>query len=66
MEKCAFDVEEEKCSALTCKKCDGCSFYKTKTQVEEGRRISEERLDSIRGGLNLYKKYYCGESSFKC
>ena len=65
MEKCAFDLDEQRCSALTKKECEGCHFYKTATQVAEGRRKAEERLDSIPGGLYLYKKYYCGEGGFK-
>ena len=65
MEKCAFDLGEYECSALAKKECDGCNFYKTETQVANSRRRSEERLDSIPGGLYLYKKYYCGEGGIK-
>ena len=61
MEKCAFDLGNERCDALHSKSCDGCRFRKTKEQLVESRRKSEERLDSIRGGIYLYKKYYCGE-----
>ena len=65
MEKCAFDLDEQRCSALVKKECDGCRFYKTNAQVERGQIRSEERLDSIRGGLRLYKKYYCGEGGIR-
>ena len=65
MEKCVFDLDEQRCSALTKKECEGCHFYKTVAQVAEGRRRSEERLDAIPGGLYLYKKYYCIEDNFK-
>ena len=61
MEKCAFELDEEKCSALTKKECSNCSFYKTVSQVSEGQRKTEQRLDSVHGGLYLYKKYYCGD-----
>lgn len=65
MEKCAFDLNEQGCSALTKKECEGCRFYKTAEQVAEGRRKAKERLDSIPGGLYLYKKYHCGDGGLK-
>ena len=46
MERCVFDLDEQRCSALTKKECDGCRFHKTVAQVAEGRRRSEERLDA--------------------
>ena len=64
MEKCAFDFGGQKCLALTKKECEGCCFYKTIEQVELSRQATERRLDSIPGGLYLYKKYYCGEGGF--
>ena len=65
MEKCAFDFDERRCSALTKKSCNGCHFYKTKAQVLEGRKRSEARLDALPGGLLIFKKYYCGEGGFR-
>lgn len=58
MEKCAFESNNDKCTALVEKKCDGCKFRKTEEQVKHDRQKSLERLDSIKGGLWLYKKYY--------
>lgn len=65
MEKCVFDLSEQVCSALTKKKCNGCHFYKTEIQAEEARLRAERRLDSIQGGLYLYKKYHCGEGGVR-
>lgn len=62
MEKCGFDRGCD-CAALLEKRCDGCRFYKTKQQIVDGRFKAEQRLDSIPGGIRLYKKYYCGEGS---
>ena len=41
-EKCAFDEGEWKCSALTKKRCKGCSFFKTEEQLAAGREKAEE------------------------
>ena len=63
MSKCVFD-KGKVCSALTEKDCKGCSFAKTKEELEDGRehatelfyRVPRKQRDAIR------KKYY-GERS---
>ena len=42
--KCAFDVGESTCSALTKKFCPGCRFFKTKEKLAEGRKKAMERV----------------------
>ena len=44
--KCAFD-EGAKCSALTCKQCDGCAFFKTPEQLAAGRKAADDHIDSL-------------------
>ena len=46
-EKCAFDEGEWKCSALTKKRCKGCSFFKTEEQLAAGREKAEERIKEL-------------------
>ena len=48
-EKCAFDEGEWKCSALTKKRCKGCSFFKTEEQLAAGREKAEERIRELSG-----------------
>lgn len=43
MKKCAFDRGFD-CSALVHKRCEGCPFYKTAEQLEQGQKASIERL----------------------
>ena len=52
-EKCVFDEGEWKCSALTKKRCVGCSFYKTEEQLSAGREKAEERLKELSGEQRL-------------
>lgn len=46
MSECAFD-KRKKCIALTTKKCNGCNFYKTKEQLNEGREKATARLMTL-------------------
>ena len=46
-ERCAFKINDRKCSALTKKACMRCHFYKTLADVEEGRKKAEERIQSL-------------------
>lgn len=46
MEKCAFDRDFD-CSALVHKQCEGCPFYKTVEQLEQGRKASIARLVTL-------------------
>ena len=64
MDNCVFD-NGEACSALVSKKCEKCSFRKTRTELIEGRRkarrslekLNEQKLEEIR------EKYYNGKES---
>lgn len=43
--KCFADLGQGKgCIALTAKRCDNCSFFKTKEQVEMEEKRTKERL----------------------
>ena len=46
MEKCFAD-DGEKCIALKVKDCNGCSFYKTKAEAEQGRKWARERIKTL-------------------
>ena len=43
MDRCAFDCDD-RCSALTEKRCSKCGFKKTKAQLEEGRAKARKLL----------------------
>lgn len=61
MDKCAFDLDV-KCSALTKKECDGCAFYKTKAQLNEGRKRALRLLGKFTPQQRqaLRERYYNG------
>lgn len=61
--KCVFNIGN-KCGALTTKKCEKCSFYKTAEELKNGRQKSLKRLDMIDGGVELFRKYYCEETRY--
>lgn len=44
MSKCKFDVWPGYCTILTEKECDGCKFYKTKKEFNEGLERANEIL----------------------
>ena len=46
MSKCYFDVAENRCTALTVKKCEGCTFRKTEKEYNAGIERSKEILKS--------------------
>jgi len=46
MDKC-FAKDKNKCIALKIKNCEGCNFFKTKQEVEEGRQKTIERINSL-------------------
>lgn len=66
MSNCVFD-NEDKCRALNEKDCIGCSFYKTKEQLIEGREKAEMRVSQLEPELRQHfiHKYYGGRSIFK-
>lgn len=46
MDKC-FAENKGRCMALKVKNCNGCVFYKTKDEAEEGRNKAIERIMSL-------------------
>lgn len=42
-----FAYKPRECVALTKKNCDGCSFYKTKAEVEAAREKAMARISSL-------------------
>jgi hypothetical protein len=65
-EICVFDREEE-CAALKDKFCLGCSFYKTKEELMEGRDKAAIRVSRLEPThrRNIKDKYYDGRRAFK-
>lgn len=55
------------CKALVKKQCEGCNFYKTKKEYEDGKQKSIKRIKTL-GELtirNIEDKYYDGKRIFK-
>lgn len=46
MDKCIFDEAEKFCSALTEKKCEGCTFRKTIYEYTAAQEAASAMLDS--------------------
>lgn len=46
MDKCFAD-NGSKCTALTFKDCEGCTFFKTQEQVEESEKKAMNRINSL-------------------
>lgn len=59
MIKCAFD-REEKCTALTVKECEKCTFRKSKDELNEGRERAKDLLERLPREQReaIYDKYY--------
>ena len=59
MIKCAFD-REEKCTALTVKECEKCTFRKSKDELDEGRERAKDLLERLPREQReaIYDKYY--------
>lgn len=55
MSKCFAD-KRGSCTALKQKNCEGCNFFKTQKQFEEGVRKAKTRL--IRLGRSSYYEFY--------
>lgn len=53
MVKCAFKINERKCSILTQKKCMRCNFYKTEEDVKANRAKAAERLEVLPLAIRL-------------
>ena len=52
MDKKCFADKGRYCGALIEKKCDNCTFFQTKQQLESGRAMAKARL------LKMYPKQY--------
>lgn len=63
MDKCFAYSKNKGCTALKETKCDGCNFYKTKEEAEEGRRMAIERIKSLdkEAKDNINEIYYDGK-----
>jgi C4-type Zn-finger protein len=59
MEKCVFD-KGKKCSALSVRDCEKCSFRKTERELAEGRDNARKRLETLPDEQYnaIMKKYY--------
>ena len=53
---CVFD-RGHKCVALTERKCVKCPFYKTKEELDAGRKIAFERIKDLPNRDALTEKY---------
>ena len=55
-----FAFKPRSCTALTVKKCEGCSFYKTRNQFQEGHREAMVRIQSLDRlhQQEIFEKYY--------
>ena len=61
MDKCVFELElNGQCIALTEKQCVGCNFHKTKEELEEGRKMAIDRINSLSPEevTRIRRKYY--------
>jgi hypothetical protein len=58
--KDCFAYKHNGCTALKVRKCEGCSFYKTKEQYEIGQRKVLERIRS----LDIDKQKYISETYY--
>ncbi len=62
-----FAYKNGKCNALSVKKCDceGCSFFKTRKQIQEGQWRVFRKINSLDPALkkNIMDLYYGGNMS---
>ena len=58
---CVFD-RITSCSAIVCRSCKNCVFYKTKSKLEKDRATALTRIRSLPNTLQSYiaEKYYAG------
>lgn len=63
--RCAFDGDD-RCNALKDKVCLGCSFFKTKEELNEGRDKAAIRVAHLEKGErdHIRHKYYGGRRVF--
>lgn len=44
------------CKILRVKECEGCKFFKTQEQFEEGKKINNQRLEYLSNKtINIFK-----------
>lgn len=62
MKVCAFK-KDNGCTVLNRADCNGCAFFKTEKQLEEGRAKAMERVNSLPEDFRHYikGKYYSSE-----
>lgn len=60
MKETCYFKDERKCRVTTRKDCVGCSFYKTKAEVMQGRLKAEKMLEALPESKRkaLMEKYY--------
>ena len=56
-EKCVFERSDTYCSVLVIKQCARCNFCKTPEQLEESRKKSEARINSLPNRAYIKSKY---------
>ena len=64
MDNCVFD-NGDACSALVSKKCEKCTFRKTRQELIAGRRKARRLLEKLPTQEldNIREKYYNGKES---
>ncbi len=62
MQDC-FAYRRKGCSALKVKKCDGCSFYKTKEQYLRDQKKALDRIYTLdeEKQRHIFETYYGGK-----
>lgn len=45
--KCAFKIDERKCSVLKEQSCTKCHFFKTKEELDKGRKRAKARIKTL-------------------
>jgi hypothetical protein len=62
MQDC-FAYRRKGCSALKIKKCDGCSFYKTKEQYLRDQKKALDRIYTLdeEKQRHIFETYYGGK-----
>jgi hypothetical protein len=58
-----FAYRRNSCSALKVKKCEGCSFYKTKEQYLLDQKKAQDRIYALDGDKqrHIFETYYGGK-----
>jgi len=58
-----FAYRRNSCSALKVKKCDGCSFYKTKEQYLRDQKKALDRIYTLdeEKQRHIFETYYGGK-----